>query len=83
MCSSDLSLISNAEQALARRAPAVTASLISATAVWRYGVLITHWQQHMRGALSQMSMASGPWIWRPMDAAETPVQKTLFEGLQS
>lgn len=25
-----------------------------------------HWQQHMRGALSQLPTASGPWIWKPM-----------------
>lgn len=45
----------------------------------------THWQQHMRGALSQLPMASGPWIWRPTDAAQRPAQQpaqlTLFEGL--
>jgi hypothetical protein len=23
------------------------------------------WQRHMRGALSQLPMASGPWIWKP------------------
>ena len=42
----------------------------------------THWQQHMRGALSRLPMASGPWIWRPMEGAETPAQLTLFKGLQ-
>ena len=42
----------------------------------------THWQQHMRGALSQLPTASGPWIWRPTDGSETPAQTTLFEGLQ-
>ena len=41
----------------------------------------TLWQQHMRGALSQLPMASGPWIWRPTDEAERPAQMTLFEGL--
>ena len=40
----------------------------------------THWQQHMRGALSQLPMASGPWICRPTDAPEGPAQMTLFEG---
>jgi hypothetical protein len=42
----------------------------------------THWQQHMRGALSQLPIASGPWIWRPTDAAQRPAQMDLFEGLQ-
>lgn len=42
----------------------------------------TLWQQHMRGALSQLPMASGPWIWRPTEAAQRPAQMTLFEGLQ-
>ena len=40
------------------------------------------WQQRMRGALSQLPMASGPWIWRPTGGAETPAQTTLFDGLQ-
>jgi hypothetical protein len=26
------------------------------------------WQRRMRGALSQLPMASGPWIWRPEPA---------------
>ena len=42
----------------------------------------TLWLRHMRGALSQLPMASGPWIWRPTDAAQRPAQMTLFEGLQ-
>jgi hypothetical protein len=42
----------------------------------------THWQQHMRGALSALPMASGPWIWRPTDEPEGPAQMNLFEGLQ-
>ena len=42
----------------------------------------TLWRQHMRGALSQLPMASGPWIWRPSDQAQRPAQMTLFEGLQ-
>tara|TARA_R110002051_G_scaffold191499_5_gene260195 strand:+ start:165 stop:818 length:654 start_codon:yes stop_codon:yes gene_type:complete len=42
----------------------------------------TRWQQHMRGALSHLPMASGPWIWRPTDEPESPAQMTLFEGLQ-
>ena len=41
----------------------------------------THWQRHMRGALSQLPMASGPWIWRPMERPEGPAQMNLFEGL--
>ena len=40
----------------------------------------TRWQQHMRGALSQLPKASGPWIWRPTDEAQRPAQMTLFEG---
>ena len=43
----------------------------------------TLWQQHMRGALSQLPMASGPWIWRPTDQAQRPAQMSLFEGMQS
>jgi hypothetical protein len=41
----------------------------------------TRWQQHMRGALSQLPMASGPWIWRPSEGTEGPAQMTLFEGV--
>ena len=41
------------------------------------------WQRHMRGALSQLPMASGPWIWRPSDEPEGPAQMNLFEGVQS
>uniref|UniRef100_UPI004048D603 DNA methyltransferase n=1 Tax=Yoonia sp. TaxID=2212373 RepID=UPI004048D603 len=40
-----------------------------------------HWQQHMRGALSRLPMASGPWIWRPSGEPEGPEQMNLFEGL--
>ena len=43
----------------------------------------TLWQQHMRGALSQLPMASGPWIWRPTDAAQRPAQMDFLEGLQT
>ncbi|KPP83616.1 MAG: hypothetical protein HLUCCO07_16265 [Rhodobacteraceae bacterium HLUCCO07] len=39
------------------------------------------WQQRMRGALSALPMASGPWIWRPADGAQRPAQMDLFEGL--
>jgi len=42
----------------------------------------TLWQQQMRGALSQLPMVSGPWIWRPTDPAQRPAQMDLFEGLQ-
>jgi len=42
----------------------------------------TLWQRRMRGALSQLPMASGPWIWQPMDAAQRPAQMSLFEGMQ-
>ena len=41
----------------------------------------TLWQQDMRGALSLLPMASGPWIWRPADQAQRPAQMTLFEGM--
>ena len=41
----------------------------------------TLWQQHMRGALSQLPMALGPWIWRPTDAAQRPAQMDFLEGL--
>jgi hypothetical protein len=43
----------------------------------------TLWQQHMRGALSQLPTASGPWIWCPSAGSESPAQMTLFEGLQT
>ena len=39
------------------------------------------WQQRMRGALSRLPMASGPWIWRPTDGPEGPAQMNLFEGM--
>jgi hypothetical protein len=42
----------------------------------------TLWQQRMRGALSPLPTASGPWIWRPSDEPEGLAQMTLFEGLQ-
>ena len=41
----------------------------------------THWQQRMRGALSLLPMALGPWIWRPSDQAQRPKQMTLSEGM--
>jgi hypothetical protein len=40
-----------------------------------------HWQQRMRGALSRLPMASGPWIWRPTDGPESLAQMNLFEGM--
>jgi len=40
------------------------------------------WRQRMRGALSQLPMASGPWIWRPVDQAQRPAQMHFLEGLQ-
>jgi hypothetical protein len=42
----------------------------------------TRWQQHMRGALSQLPTASGPWIWRPTEDAQRPAQMNFLEGLQ-
>lgn len=37
---------------------------------------------HAWGTLSRLSMASGPWIWRPAEEAACPAQMSLFEGLQ-
>ena len=42
----------------------------------------TRWLRLMRGAVSQLPMASAPWIWKPTDAPEGPAQMPLFEGLQ-
>jgi len=42
----------------------------------------THWQRHTRGALSQLPMTSGPWIWQPTDQARPPAQLDFFEGSQ-
>ena len=46
----------------------------------------TLWLQRMRGALSQLPMASGSWIWRPTNTieaqAQRPAQMSLFEGLE-
>ena len=44
--------------------------------------VFTLWQRRMRGALSQLPMASGPWIWKPSKGRESPAQMNLFEGLQ-
>jgi len=41
---------------------------------------LSHWQQRMRGALSQLPMASGPWIWQEPDQTPTMVQADLFGG---
>lgn len=37
-----------------------------------------HWQQHMRGALSALPTASGPWIWEPPSVAAAPEQMSLW-----
>ncbi|WP_050526761.1 hypothetical protein [Pseudorhodobacter aquimaris] len=42
----------------------------------------THWQRHMRGALSQLPMASAPWIWRPTEGDHRQAQMDFLEGLQ-
>jgi len=36
------------------------------------------WQRDMRGALSQLPMASGAWIWKPPVESETPEQMSLW-----
>ena len=42
----------------------------------------SHWQQRMRGALSALPMASGPWIWAPPQQTEQPqMQADLFGGM--
>ena len=38
----------------------------------------THWQQHMRGALSQLPTASGPWIWQPPAKRAVAKQMEMF-----
>jgi len=38
----------------------------------------TRWQRHMRGALSAMPMASGPWIWKPPAETVALMQDDLF-----
>lgn len=43
------------------------------------GMAWHHWQQDMRGALSQLPTASAPWIWKPAaDAAPVTQQMDLF-----
>lgn len=44
------------------------------------GTEFTHWQRHMRGALSHLPTAYGPWIWAPPNAAQKPVQIEMFGG---
>ena len=39
---------------------------------------LSHWQQRMRGALSQLPMASGPWIWVEPESQPTLTQANLF-----
>jgi len=39
---------------------------------------LTHWSQDMRGALSALPTASGPWIWKPPHDHVEPVQESLF-----
>ena len=41
----------------------------------------TLWLQHVRGALSRLPMATGPWIWRPADVPDGPAQMNHFEGM--
>lgn len=38
----------------------------------------THWQRHMRGALSQLPTASGPWIWQPPKPTRPAMQFDMF-----
>jgi hypothetical protein len=40
------------------------------------------WQRHMRGALSRLPTASGPWIWRPTAGTKGPAQMDFLDGLQ-
>ncbi len=39
----------------------------------------THWQRRMRGALSRLPMASGPWIWQPPAEAPPMMQMSMFD----
>jgi hypothetical protein len=39
------------------------------------------WQQRMRGALSALPMACGPWIWKPPAEQVEPMQFDLFGNL--
>lgn len=38
----------------------------------------TLWQQQMRGALSQLPTASGPWIWQPPAETRPAEQMSLW-----
>lgn len=38
----------------------------------------TRWQRRMRGALSRLPMASGPWIWMPTAEVTAPTQLSLL-----
>ena len=40
----------------------------------------SRWLRDMRGALSRLPTASGPWIWAPPKEAPTPVQIEMFGG---
>nr|WP_246195369.1 hypothetical protein [Paracoccus litorisediminis] len=42
------------------------------------GMGFTHWQQEMRGALSQLPTDSGPWIWEPPPETAEAEQLALF-----
>ena len=37
------------------------------------------WQRRMRGALSLLPLASGPWIWKPPADAPPMTQGNLFD----
>jgi len=39
-----------------------------------------HWQQRMRGALSRLPTASGPWIWKPPAVMTPALQGSLFDA---
>ena len=43
----------------------------------------TLWQQDMRGALSALPTASGPWIWEPQPETNPIVQMSLFDEAMS
>lgn len=44
------------------------------------GMEFAHWQQHMRSALSQQPIASGPWIWKPPAPEAAAMQLDMFGG---
>ena len=39
---------------------------------------VEFWFMTMRGALSALPTASGPWIWQPPEDHVAPVQESLF-----